>query len=186
MSFSTRSPFFNLLISVFSEFENFSTVMRNFLGCLILASIYLILSSIFTTSFCKSTMSFLSLSLTAFGESLSSSAYFFGKIVYLALFLRFVAQKLVFFDGQVLHFLFRVFGHIIYECWEIVFVADSVKLFVELIHDYVHANIVLRTRAGFVVATDVVCSVDLWKSLKSAINARNVAKNILVIQLCRA
>lgn len=66
MSFSTRSPFFNLLISVFSEFENFSTVMRNFSGCLILASIYLILSSIFTTSFCKSAMSFFELVFDGF------------------------------------------------------------------------------------------------------------------------
>ena len=72
----TRSPFSNLLISEFSEFENFSRPKRNFSGFLILASICLILSSIFTTSFCKSAMSFLSLSLTAFGDSLSSSAYF--------------------------------------------------------------------------------------------------------------
>ena len=40
--------------------------MRNFSGCLILASIYLILSSIFTTSFCKSAMSFFELVFDGF------------------------------------------------------------------------------------------------------------------------
>ena len=75
-----RDRLFITLIHEFSEFENFSIVMRNFSGFLILASICLILSSIFTTSFCKSAISFLSLSLTAFGDSLSSSAYFSAKL----------------------------------------------------------------------------------------------------------
>lgn len=125
--FFDEISFSDLLISVFSEFENFSTVMRSFSGFFILASIHLIFPSIFMTSFCKYTMSFFWACLWRLLASLCRVRLLFGKVVDLVLFLRFVTEGLVFLDDEVLHFLLRVFSHIVYECWKIVFIADSAK-----------------------------------------------------------
>ena len=49
----------------------------------------------------------------------------------------------MFLDSELLHLFIRVFAHIVDKACKIVFLADTAEFLVELVHDDMHAYIVL-------------------------------------------
>ena len=90
-------------------------------------------------------------------------------VVNLSLFLCSLAEKLMFLNGCLLHLLVGIFAHIVDKACEIVFLADTAELFVELIHDDMHTYIVLWVRTGLVVASIV----EVIRTRVSAVSGRN-------------
>ena len=75
----------------------------------------------------------------------------------------------MFLDGELLHLFIRVFAHIVDKACKVVFLANTAKFLVELVHDDMHAHVVIWTRAGLVVASII----EVIRARVSAVSSRN-------------
>ena len=71
----------------------------------------------------------------------------------------------MFLDGELL----RVFAHIVDTACKVVFLAYTAEFFVKLVHDDIHAYIVLWARTGLVVASII----EVIRARVSAVSGRN-------------
>lgn len=72
----------------------------------------------------------------------------------------------MFLDSELLHLFIRVFAHIVDKACKIVFLADTAEFLVELVHDDMHAYIVLWACTSLVVASVV-------KVIRARVPSRN-------------
>ena len=72
-------------------------------------------------------------------------------------------------DGRFLYLPIRVFAHVVDKACKVVFLANAAEFLVELVHDDMHAHVVIWTRTGFVMATIV----EIIRAGMSAVPGRN-------------